>query len=66
MEVLHMTSKENNLPIAPRDRYPALSERKKLILKAVVEAHIAGGEPVGSKYILETGLVKCSSATVRN
>ena len=29
-----------------------LSERKKQILKAIVEAHIDGGEPVGSKYIL--------------
>ena len=61
-----MTANESNLPMAHSERYPALSERKKLILKAVVEAHIAGGEPVGSKYILETGLVTCSSATVRN
>ena len=61
-----MTLTEQNLPVVPNDRYPALSDRKKIILKAVVEAHIAGGEPVGSKYILETGLLKCSSATVRN
>ena len=44
----------------------ALSERKKLILKAVVEAHIEGGEPVGSKYIVQNNLVSCSSATIRN
>ncbi|MBE6596620.1 MAG: heat-inducible transcription repressor HrcA [Ruminococcaceae bacterium] len=43
-----------------------LSERKKLILKAVVEAHIEGGEPVGSKYIVQNNLVSCSSATIRN
>lgn len=43
-----------------------LSERKKLILKAVVEAHIEGGEPVGSKYIVQNNLISCSSATIRN
>ena len=43
-----------------------LSERKKLILKAIVEAHIQGGEPVGSKYITERRLLSCSSATIRN
>ena len=30
-----------------------LSERKKQILKAIVDAHIEGGGPVGSKYILQ-------------
>jgi heat-inducible transcriptional repressor len=43
-----------------------LSDRKKQILKAVVEAHIEGGEPVGSKYIVQNNLVTCSSATIRN
>ena len=43
-----------------------LSERKKLILKAVVEAHIEDGEPVGSKYIVQNNLLSCSSATIRN
>lgn len=61
-----MTATERNLPAAHRDPYPALSDRKKIILKAVVEAHIAGGEPVGSKYILDAGILSCSSATVRN
>ncbi len=43
-----------------------LTPRKMQILKAVVEAHIAHGEPVGSKYLsTETGLT-CSSATIRN
>ncbi len=44
----------------------ALTERKKQILKAIVEAHIDGGEPVGSKYILQNTLMTCSSATIRN
>lgn len=43
-----------------------LSDRKKLILKAIVEAHIEGGEPVGSKYIMQNNLLACSSATIRN
>ncbi len=43
-----------------------LSDRKKLILKAIVEAHIRGGEPVGSKYITESRQLTCSSATIRN
>lgn len=43
-----------------------LSERKKLILKALVEAHIEGGEPIGSKAILQNNLLSCSSATIRN
>ena len=43
-----------------------LSDRKKLILKAIVEAHIAGGEPVGSKYIVENRQLSCSTATIRN
>ena len=41
--------------------YDDLSERKKTILKAVVEAHIDGGEPVGSKYIVQNNLLSCSS-----
>ena len=43
-----------------------LSERKKQILKAVVEAHIAAGEPVGSKTLVQNQLLSCSSATIRN
>ena len=41
-----------------------LSERKKQILRAIIEAHIEGGEPVGSKYLMQS--VSCSSATIRN
>ena len=43
-----------------------LSERKKLILKSIVEAHIEGGEPIGSKSIMQNNLLSCSSATIRN
>ena len=41
-----------------------LSERKKQILKAIVDAHVAGGEPVGSKVLMQQ--IACSSATIRN
>ena len=43
-----------------------LSERKKRILKAIIEAHIAYGEPVGSKYLAKDQQLACSSATIRN
>ncbi len=43
-----------------------LSERKKQILKAIVESHIELGEPVGSKSLLQSIGIGCSSATVRN
>ena len=56
-----MTRGENGM-----SKNGALSERKKQILRAVVEAHIEGGEPVGSKYIVQNNLLSCSSATIRN
>ena len=43
-----------------------LSERKRLILKAIVESHIEGGGPVGSKTLVERKQLTCSSATIRN
>lgn len=43
-----------------------LSERKKMILKAIVDAHIENGEPVGSKYLTQAGGFSYSSATIRN
>jgi len=43
-----------------------LSERKKLILKTVIEAYIESGEPVGSKYLVQEGQIPFSSATIRN
>ncbi|MBQ9699242.1 MAG: HrcA family transcriptional regulator, partial [Lachnospiraceae bacterium] len=43
-----------------------LSERKKMILKAIIEAHIKLGEPVGSKYLTQETDIAYSSATIRN
>lgn len=43
-----------------------LSERKKKILTAVIEAYIASVEPVGSKRIAEEAGLNVSSATIRN
>lgn len=43
-----------------------LSERKKQILRSVVENYIETAEPVGSKAILELIGLKVSSATIRN
>ena len=45
---------------------PRLSPRKKQILKAIVDAHIDHGEPVGSKYLADDARISCSSATIRN
>ena len=45
--------------------YNDLSNRKKAILKAVVDAHIENGEPVGSKALTSSGFA-LSSATIRN
>lgn len=41
-----------------------LSERKKQILRSVIDAYIRTGDPVGSKALSE--VLGCSSATVRN
>jgi heat-inducible transcriptional repressor len=46
--------------------YGELSERKKQILRAIVDAHISMGEPVGSKYLTQSSALSCSAATVRN
>ncbi len=43
-----------------------LSGRKKLILRSVVESHIATGEPIGSKYLMTKSDIPYSSATIRN
>lgn len=44
----------------------ALEERKKLILKAVVDKYIETAEPVGSKSLTEREDINISSATIRN
>jgi len=43
-----------------------LSERKKIILKAIIDAHIDNGEPVGSKFLTYNKQIALSSATIRN
>ncbi|MBE6718711.1 MAG: heat-inducible transcription repressor HrcA [Ruminococcaceae bacterium] len=43
-----------------------LSERKKKILRAIIDAHIDRGEPVGSKYLTQNNDIAFSSATIRN
>ena len=44
----------------------ALSERKKRILRAIVESYIATAEPVGSKAVAELAGLDVSTATIRN
>ncbi len=48
------------------DPNASLSERKKQILKAVVDVHIRLGEPVGSKFLTQNEQIALSSATIRN
>ena len=43
-----------------------LTPRKMQILKAIVDAHINNGEPVGSKYLSQDVRISCSPATIRN
>ena len=43
-----------------------LSDRKKRILRAIVETYIATAEPVGSKAVAERAGLDVSSATIRN
>ena len=44
----------------------ALTERKKKILRAVVESYVQTAEPVGSRAIQELAGLNVSSATIRN
>ena len=43
-----------------------LTERKKAILRAIIDTHINLGEPVGSKYLTQYKQIAFSSATIRN
>ena len=43
-----------------------LTPRKVQILKAIVDAHITHGEPVGSKYLSQDVAIPASPATIRN
>ncbi len=42
-----------------------LSERQELILRLVVDAHLASGKPVASKQIAERPEIECGASTVR-
>ena len=46
--------------------YPELSSRKKEILKAIIDAHVENGEPIGSKALTQSRFKGLSSATIRN
>ena len=43
-----------------------LTERKKRILRAIIETYIATAEPVGSKVVVERAGLDGSTATIRN
>ena len=43
-----------------------LTERKKRILRAIIESYIATAEPVGSKAVAQLAGLDVSSATIRN
>ena len=43
-----------------------LTPRKVQIIKAIVDAHITHGEPVGSKYLSQDVAIPASPATIRN
>ena len=43
-----------------------LTNRKKQILRAIVEIYIATAEPVGSKAVAEQAGLDVSTATIRN
>ena len=47
-------------------REERLTPRKLQILKAIVDAHIENGDPVGSRYLSEMTELTCSPATIRN
>ena len=44
----------------------ALDDRKKLILRAIVENYIKNAEPVGSRSIAKSTGLNLSAATIRN
>ena len=43
-----------------------ISERKQQLLKLIIENHIETAEPIGSKFLVSSGDLKVSDATVRN
>ncbi len=43
-----------------------LSDRARQLLKALIETHIAEGQPVGSRTLAKTSQLRVSAATIRN
>ncbi|MEK7632024.1 MAG: DeoR family transcriptional regulator, partial [Patescibacteria group bacterium] len=43
-----------------------MENRKEQLFHTIVRQHIALGEPIGSRYLLEKSHLDCSPATVRN
>ncbi len=62
----YTTGKEGGDSMEPEKNRSELSDRKKQILKAIVEMHIRQGEPIGSKYLMDHYNMALSSATIRN
>ncbi len=48
------------------EKHGELNDRKRMILKAIIETHVRYGEPVGSKYLVNDRQIALSSATIRN
>ena len=59
-QTAHRTAKGGNMG------EKKLTPRKVQILKAIVDAHITHGEPVGSKYLSQDVAISASPATIRN
>lgn len=45
---------------------PMLTQRQLLILNKIIENYTENGQPVSSKFLVESGAIKASSATIRN
>jgi heat-inducible transcriptional repressor len=54
------------VPAADTSDEPPLDDRKLKILRAIVAEYVSGGEPVGSKRVVEAARLDVSAATVRN
>jgi heat-inducible transcriptional repressor len=50
----------------PPAELPELDDRKLQVLRAIVTEYVAGGEPVGSRRVVEVARLDVSAATVRN
>lgn len=43
-----------------------LTDRRRRVLRALIEEYVASGQPVGSRHLVERHRLACSPATVRN